>query len=105
MTKKEKKTVQQELDAFPKPAFLREDYPYQATGDPITDLDLLSDNVLYELKCPQCEAAIRSQGKNIKGIYHRFAEGAGCFGCGNKSLILRRVDIKDLENMTDSETK
>ena len=35
----------------PTPAYLREDYPYKAIGEPITDLDSLKPNgVLYVLE-------------------------------------------------------
>ena len=45
----------------PTPAYLRDDYPYKAIGEPITDLDsLVQTGVLYEIKCPKCEMSIRS---------------------------------------------
>lgn len=76
----------------PTPAFLRDDYPYQAIGDAITDLDSLEIGVLYEIKCSQCEMSIRSQGQNIKSTYERLKEN-GCLGCGNKDLIIKKVDM------------
>lgn len=76
----------------PTPAYLREDYPYQAIGDAITDLDLLENGALYEIKCNQCEMSFRSQGQNIKKTYERLKEN-GCLGCGNKDLILKKVDM------------
>lgn len=77
----------------PTPAFLREDYPYKAVGDPITDLDSLeATGVLYEIKCPNCEMSIRSQGCNIKSTYERLMSANGCIGCGGKELIVRKVD-------------
>lgn len=76
----------------PTPAFLREDYPYQATGEPIVDLDALENGVVYEIKCHQCEMSIRSQGQNIRATYQRLKD-SGCIGCGNKELVIRRVDM------------
>ena len=76
----------------PTPAYLREDYPYQAIGDAITDLDLLEEGVLYEIKCNQCEMSLRSQGQNIKKTYERLKEN-GCLGCGNKNLVVKKVDM------------
>ena len=91
---KKKETV--DVDTTPKekpvPAFLREDYPYQAIGEPITDLDNLESGTVYEIKCHQCEMSIRSQGVNIKSTYERMKE-SGCIGCGNKELVVRRVNI------------
>ena len=43
-------------------------------------------------KCPACEMAIRSQGVNIKSTFERLKE-SGCIGCGNKELIIKKVDI------------
>lgn len=92
----------------PTPAYLREDYPYKAIGEPITDLDtLIPTGVLYEIKCPKCEMSIRSQGVNIKPTYERMLNGVevknedgttrreggnGCIGCGNRELEIREVD-------------
>lgn len=76
----------------PTPAYLREDYPYKAIGDAITDLDSLEDGVLYEIKCHQCEMSLRSQGQNIKKTYEHLKEN-GCLGCGNKDLVLKKVDM------------
>ena len=76
----------------PTPAFLREDYPYKAIGEAITDLDGLEPTAVYEIKCSQCEMSIRSQGQNIKGTYERLKE-SGCIGCGNKKLIVKKVDM------------
>ena len=76
----------------PTPAFLREDYPYKAIGDPITDLDSLEPSAIYEIKCHQCEMSIRSQGVNIKSTYERLVE-SGCIGCGNKELVVKKVDM------------
>ena len=93
----------------PTPAYLREDYPYKAIGEPITDLDsLVQTGVLYEIKCPKCEMSIRSQGINIKSTYERMMNGVevknedgtvrveggkGCIGCGNKELVVKMVDM------------
>ena len=76
----------------PTPAYLREDYPYQAIGDAITDLDSLESGLLYEIKCNQCEMSLRSQGQNIKKTYERLKEN-GCLGCGNKNLVVKKVDM------------
>ena len=38
---KKKPIPEQAAPEKPTPAFLRDDYPYPAVGDPITDLDLL----------------------------------------------------------------
>ena len=74
------------------PVYLREDYPYKAIGDEITDLDTLEKGVLYEIKCNQCEMSLRSQGQNIKKTYERLKEN-GCLGCSNKDLVIRKVDM------------
>lgn len=76
----------------PTPAYLREDYPYKSVGEAITDLDSLENGVLYEIKCHQCEMSLRSQGQNIKKTYERLKEN-GCLGCGNKDLIIKKVDM------------
>ncbi|MCQ2385531.1 MAG: hypothetical protein MJ078_02495 [Clostridia bacterium] len=93
----------------PTPAYLREDYPYQAVGDAITDLDSLTPTgVLYEIKCPVCGISIRSQGLNIKPTMERMLKGIvvtdedgttrteggkGCIGCGNRELVVKAVDM------------
>ena len=85
---------QTEQKEKPTPAFLREDYPYKAVGEPITDINSLEDTgVVYEIKCPKCEMSIRSQGKNIKSTYERLMGGNGCIGCGNKELVVKLVDM------------
>ena len=76
----------------PTPAFLRPDYPYQAVGEPITDLSTLKPGVVYEIKCHKCEMSIRSQGPNIRSTYERLKE-SGCIGCGNKDLVVKMVDM------------
>ena len=76
----------------PTPAFLRDDYPYKAIGEAITDLDSLESGVVYEIKCHQCEMSIRSQGQNIKSTYERL-KSTGCIGCGNKELKIYKVDM------------
>lgn len=81
----------------PTPAYLREDYPYKAIGDAINDLDLLEKGVLYEIKCNQCEMSLRSQGQNIKKTYERLKEN-GCLGCGNKNLVIKKVDMSTIKN-------
>ena len=101
--------VVEEKKEKPTPAYLRDDYPYTAVGEPITDLDsLVPTGVLYEIKCPKCEMSIRSQGCNIKSTYERMMNGVeaknedgtvrveggkGCIGCGNKELVVKMVDM------------
>ncbi len=76
----------------PTPAFLREDYPYKAVGDAITDISKVKDGEIYEIKCSRCEMSIRSQGQNIRDTYERI-KNKGCIGCGNKNLVIKKVDI------------
>ena len=59
------------------PAYLRPDYPYKAVGEPITDLDSLDPDFVYEIKCNECEMSIRSLGVNIISTYERLKE-SGC---------------------------
>lgn len=90
--KKNSKPVDEKPQEKPTPAYLREDYPYKAIGEAITDLDSLEDGVLYEIKCHQCEMSLRSQGQNIRKTYERLKEN-GCIGCGNKDLVIKKVDM------------
>ena len=84
----------------PTPAYLREDYPYRAIGEPITDLDsLVQTGVLYEIKCPKCEMSIRSQGCNIKSTYEQMMSENGCIGCGNKELVVKVVDTSKMKKV------
>lgn len=89
---KKKNESVEKLAEKPTSAYLRDDYPYKAVGEAITDLDSLEDGVLYEIKCHQCEMSLRSQGQNIKKTYERLKEN-GCLGCGNKDLVLKKVDM------------
>ena len=89
---KKKVPVDEKPQEKPTPAYLREDYPYKAVGEAITDLDLLEAGVLYEIKCHQCEMSLRSQGQNIKKTYERLKEN-GCLGCGSKDLVIKKVDM------------
>ena len=90
--------VVEEKKEKPTPAYLREDYPYKAIGEPITDLDsLVQTGVLYEIKCTKCEMSIRSQGCNIKSTYERMMKENGCIGCGNKELVVKKVDTSKIE--------
>lgn len=107
--KKKNEPVKEPVAQKPTPAYLREDYPYPAVGEPITDLDsLVPTGVLYEIKCPQCEMSIRSQGVNIKPTYEKMMNGVevknddgttrieggkGCIGCGNRNLVIKAVDM------------
>ena len=61
---------EQEKAEKPIPAFLRDDYPYKAIDEAIGDLDSL----------------------DIKKTYARLKD-SGCIGCGNKNLIVKRVDM------------
>ena len=90
--KKEEPVIQEPPKEKPTPAFLRPDYPYKAVGDAITDLDSLEPHTVYEIKCHQCEMSIRSQGQNIRSTYERLKD-SGCIGCGNKELVIKRVDM------------
>ena len=69
---------------------------------------LTPTGVLYEIHCPKCEMSIRSQGVNIKSTYLRLLNGVevknedgttrteggkGCIGCGNRDLVIRKVDM------------
>ncbi len=99
-TQKKDFTVTEEKKEKPTPAFLRDDYPYKAVGEAITDLDSLEPNgVLYEIKCPKCEMSIRSQGCNIKPTYERLMKEKGCIGCGNKELVVKKVDMSKTEDV------
>ena len=92
--KKEAALAAEQPKEKPTPAYLREDYPYKAVGEPITDLDsLVQTGVLYEIKCPKCEMSIRSQGCNIKSTYEQMMNEKGCIGCGNKELVVKKVDM------------
>ena len=75
----------------PTPAFLRDDYPYKAVGDELKPEDC-EDGVVYEIKCHACEMSIRSQGQNIRNTWERL-RSSGCIGCGNKELVIRKVDM------------
>jgi len=89
--------VVEEKKEKPTPAYLRDDYPYKAIGEAITDLDSLEPtSVLYEIKCPKCEMSIRSQGCNIKSTYERLMRENGCIGCGNKELVVKKVDTSKM---------
>ena len=112
---KETASVVEQSKEKPTPAYLREDYPYKAIGEPITDLDsLVPTGVLYEIKCPKCEMSIRSQGVNIKSTYERMMNGVevknedgtvrveggkGCIGCGNKELVVKKVDTSKMKSL------
>ena len=93
MSKKESTPVNEKPQEKPTPAYLREDYPYKAVGEAITDLDSLENGVLYEIKCNQCEMSIRSQGQNIRSTYERLMANNGCIGCGNMNLVIKKVDM------------
>ena len=95
--KAEPAIVVEEKKEKPTPAYLRDDYPYKAIGEPIKDLDSLEPTgVLYEIKCPKCEMSIRSQGCNIKSTYEKLMSENGCIGCENKELVVKRVDTSKM---------
>lgn len=113
--KNSKSNAPEQTKEKPTPTYLRKDYPYQAVGEPITDLNSLEQHgVLYEIKCPKCEMAIRTQGINIKPTYERMMNGVkvenedgtvrieggnGCIGCGNRELVIRKVDMSKTEEV------
>lgn len=104
--KKAEPTPAVEKKEKPTPAYLSGDYPYKAIGEPITDLDsLVQTGVLYEIKCPKCEMSIRSQGCNIKSTYEKLMSENGCIGCGNKELVVKRVDTSKKEAKKATEQK
>ena len=89
--KKEATPPVEEKKEKPTPAFLRDDYPYKAVGEALS-VDELQPGVVYEIKCHACEMSIRSQGQNIRSTYERL-KSTGCIGCGNKNLVIKRVDM------------
>ena len=106
---KKKKNVPpvEEPKEKPTPAYLRDDYPYKAIGEPITDMSQVKDGIVYEIKCHQCEMSIRSQGQNIRSTYERMKD-KGCLGCGNKNLVVKMVDMSKApkrEEMIKEETE
>ena len=76
----------------PKPFYLSDDYPFKAIGNELGANDVLEENSLYEIKCPACEASLRTQGVNVKETYNRLAKGQGCLCCGNKELVIKKID-------------
>ena len=79
----------------PTPAYLLSDYPYQASGEVVADPDTLqSSKVLYEIKCAECGMGIRAQGDKVRHTYDRLMKSNGCIGCNNRSLTIRKIDIK-----------
>ena len=82
----------------PIPAYLLADYPYQANGKEIADLEALeSGDVLYEIKCPECGTSIRAQGSKVKCTYTRLINGSGCIVCGNKNFAVSEVGMSKKE--------
>ena len=102
---KKKDTPQpvEEKKEKPTPAFLRPDYPYKAVGDEL-DVSQVEDGVVYEIKCHQCEMSIRSQGQNIRSTWERL-QSSGCIGCGNKELVIRKVDMSAASKAPTGEEK
>lgn len=91
---KQKKTVETVIEQKvekPTPAYLREDYPYKAVGGALK-VGEVEDGVVYEIWCDKCQMSIRSQGQNIRSQWERLRE-SGYIGCGNKELVIRRVDM------------
>ena len=97
-TKAKQQAQQEKQKKKTTPAYLQPEYPYQVIGNPIVDLGSLQNGTIYEIKCHKCEMSIRSQGQNIKSTYERLMAGNGCISCGNKELIVKRVDMSGLEN-------
>ena len=89
---KKEKIVIEQTNEKPTPAYLQPDYPYQAVGAPVENLDSLETGMIYEIWCNQCQMSIRSQGQNIKSRFEKMRE-SGCIGCGNKNLQIRRVNM------------
>jgi len=81
--KKKEKTI---------PLFLKEDYPYKAAGNEITDIKRLEPDVVYEIRCPVCKINIRSQGEKTRTTYERL-KNVGCISCGNTKLVIRMVEM------------
>lgn len=98
--KKAEQPVEQPKEK-PTPAFLRDDYPYKAIGDRITDMSQVKDGEIYEIKCQECEMSIRSQGQNIRDTYERIKD-KGCLGCGNKDLVVKKVDMSKAPKQVES---
>lgn len=88
--KTEERVVEQPKEK-PTPAYLREDYPYKAVGGAL-EVGEVEDGVVYEIWCDKCQMSIRSQGQNIRTQYERLKD-SGCIGCGNKELVIRKVDM------------
>lgn len=89
--KKKIEPVVEEKKEKPTPAYLREDYPYKAVGGAL-EVGEVEDGVVYEIWCGNCQMSIRSQGQNIRGQWERLKD-SGCIGCGNKELVIRKVDM------------
>lgn len=89
---KRKTETKQEPAKKPTPAFLKEDYPYPTVGEQVADLALVKADRLYEIKCPQCQTAIRTRGEKAKETYQRLT-ASGCVACGNRELVLKEVDM------------
>ena len=92
--KVEEPKVEQKVEK-PTPAYLRDDYPYKAVGEALKPEECV-DGVVYEIWCDKCQMSIRSQGQNIRAQYERLKD-SGCIGCGNKELIIRKVDMSAAE--------
>ena len=89
--KKEVTPPVEEKKEKPTPAYLRPDYPYKAVGEAL-EAEAVEDGAVYEIKCNKCEMSIRSQGQNIRRTWNSLKE-SGCIGCGNKELVIKRVDM------------
>lgn len=101
--KKDNTPPVEEKKEKPTPAFLRDDYPYKAVGDELNPEDC-QPGVVYEIKCHKCEMSIRSQGQNIRSTYERLKD-SGCIGCGNKELVIRKVDMSAASKAPTGEEK
>lgn len=93
--KKVEEPMVEEKKEKPTPAYLRDDYPYKAVGEALKPEECV-DGVVYEIWCNQCQMSIRSQGQNIRAQWERL-KNSGCIGCGNKELVIRKVDMSAAE--------
>ena len=58
---------------------MRDDYPYKAIGEPITDLDsLVQTGVLYEIKCPKCGGKILKRTSKKGYVFYACERGTDC---------------------------
>lgn len=91
---KEKNDIKEnKISEKPCPAYLQENYPYQATNEAITDISEIEESgFLYEIKCLSngCELSARSQGASIKELYSKMSSD-GCPVCKGKEFEIKIV--------------